>query len=82
MKFDIEGVGYTDISEPKDRTYFKSVYVRTPAGALFELAVTTLLGWATDESPNELGSAFEVPPQFESQREQVMEQRETIEVRR
>ncbi len=82
VKFDIEGVGYTDISELKDRTYFKSVYVRTPAGALFELAVTTPLGWATDESPNELGSAFQVPPQFEAQREEIMAQLEPIEVRR
>ena len=80
VKFEIEGVGYTDISELKDRTYFKSVYVRTPAGALFELAVTTADGWATDESPNELGSAFKVPPQFEAQREEIMAQLEHIEV--
>lgn len=72
VKFEIEGVGYTDISELKDRTYFKSVYVRTPSGALFELAVTTPKGWATDESPNELGKAFQVPPQFEAQREEIL----------
>ena len=47
VKFDIEGAGYTDISELKDRKYFKSVYVRTPAGALFEIAVTHAEGgWA------------------------------------
>jgi glyoxalase family protein len=80
VKFEIEGVGYTDISELKDRTYFKSVYVRTPGGALFELAVTTPLGWATDESPNELGKAFQVPPQFEAQREDILAQLEQIEV--
>ena len=80
VKFEIEGVGYTDISELKDRTYFKSVYVRTPAGALFELAVTTPDGWATDESPNALGSAFKVPPQFEAQREEILAQLEPIEV--
>ena len=80
VKFEIEGVGYTDISELKDRTYFKSVYVRTPAGALFELAVTTPDGWATDESPNELGSAFKVPPQFEAQRVEIFAQLEHIEV--
>lgn len=82
VKFEIEGVGYTDISELKDRTYFKSVYVRTPAGALFELAVTTPMGWATDESPNELGSAFQVPPQFEAQRDDILSQLEPIDVAR
>ena len=80
VKFEIEGVGYTDISELKDRTYFKSVYVRTPSGALFELAVTTPMGWATDESPNELGSAFQVPPQFESERDDILSRLEPIEV--
>lgn len=80
VKFEIEGVGYTDISELKDRTYFKSVYVRTPSGALFELAVTTPKGWATDESPNELGSRFQVPPQFESERDSILARLETIEV--
>ena len=82
VKFEIEGVGYTDISELKDRTYFKSVYVRTPGGALFELAVTTPKGWATDESPNELGSAFQVPPQFEAQRDDILGQLEPIEIPR
>ena len=80
VKFEIEGVGYTDISELKDRTYFRSVYVRTPGGALFELAVTTPKGWATDESPNELGSAFQVPPQFAAQRDDILAQLEQIDV--
>src|SRR5690606_31380400 len=56
VRYDIEGRGYTDISELKDRTYFKSHYVRTPGGALFELAVThNEGGWDCDESPEELG---------------------------
>lgn len=80
VKFEIEGVGYTDISELKDRTYFKSVYVRTPGGALFELAVTTPLGWATDESPNELGTRFQVPPQFEAQRDDILAQLEPVQI--
>ena len=79
VEFEIEGVGYPDISELTDRTSFTSVYVRTPAGALFELAVTTPLGWATDESPNELGSAFQVPPQFAAQRDDILAQLERIE---
>lgn len=80
VKFDIEGAGYTDISELKDRTYFKSHYVRTPGGALFELAVThNEGGWDCDESPEELGRAFMLPPQFESERADIMSKLEVIE---
>lgn len=79
VKFDIEGAGYTDISELKDRTYFKSHYVRTPGGALFELAVTHADGgWDCDESPEELGKNFMLPPQFESERKSIMSQLEPI----
>lgn len=79
VKFDIEGAGYTDISELKDRTYFKSHYVRSPGGALFELAVTHEDGgWDCDESPEELGERFMLPPQFESERESIMNRLEPI----
>lgn len=79
VKFDIEGAGYTDISELKDRTYFKSHYVRTPGGALFELAVThSDGGWDCDESPEELGQHFMLPSQFESERKSIMSQLEPI----
>lgn len=79
IKFEIEGAGYTDISELKNRTYFKSHYVRTPGGALFELAVTDSEGgWDCDESPEELGKAFMLPPQFEDQRQSIMDQLEPI----
>lgn len=79
VKFEIEGAGYTDISELKDRTYFKSHYVRTPGGALFELAVThNEGGWDCDESPKELGRNFMLPPQFEDQREKIMAQLEPV----
>jgi glyoxalase family protein len=81
LKFAIEGAGYTDISELKDRTYFKSHYVRTPGGALFELAVThDDGGWDCDESPEELGRAFMLPPQFEHEREKIMSQLEPVSV--
>ncbi|WP_461173361.1 VOC family protein [Arthrobacter sp. Z1-9] len=80
IKFEIEGAGYTDISELKDRTYFKSHYVRTPGGALFELAVThNEGGWDCDESPEELGQAFMLPPFFEDQRKSIMDQLEPVE---
>ncbi|MDV8079742.1 VOC family protein [Rhodococcus sp. IEGM 1370] len=81
VKFGIEGAGYTDISELKDRKYFKSVYVRTPGGCLFELAVTHADGgWDCDESPHELGSRFQLPPQFEVQRTEIFEQLEHIDI--
>lgn len=80
-KFRIEGAGYTDISELKDRTYFKSHYLRTPGGALFELAVTHEDGgWDCDESPEELGRNFMLPPQFEHERDHIMGQLEVITV--
>lgn len=81
LKFAIEGAGYTDISELKDRKYFKSVYVRSPGGALFELAVTHPEGgWTCDESPKELGSAFQLPEQFEHRRTELLERLEQITV--
>ncbi|MEU6698216.1 VOC family protein [Pseudonocardia sp. NPDC046786] len=81
VKFAIEGAGYTDISELKDRKYFKSVYVRTPGGALFELAVTHPEGgWTCDESPQELGTRFQLPEQFEHRREEIFGRLEPIEI--
>ncbi|SFJ38344.1 glyoxalase family protein [Amycolatopsis sacchari] len=81
VKFDIEGRGYTDISELKDRKYFMSVYVRTPGGALFELAVTHENGgWTCDESPQELGKRFQLPEQFENRREEILSRLEPIEI--
>lgn len=79
IKFEIEGAGYTDISELKDRKYFKSVYVRTPAGALFELAVThDDGGWDCDENPQELGTHFQLPNQFEDRRDEIFSNLEPL----
>ncbi len=47
VKFEVEGLGFTDCSDRKDRTYFKSIYIRTPAGALFEAAFP--VGFTVDE---------------------------------
>jgi glyoxalase family protein len=80
LKDEIEGVGYTDISELRDRKYFKSVYVRSPGGALFELAVTHAEGgWTCDESPKELGKRFQLPSQFEARRAELLARLEPIE---
>jgi glyoxalase family protein len=66
LKFYLEGLGFTDVSEQKDRGYFLSIYVRTPTGALFEATVSKPEGFLIDETYDNLGSAFQVPPQFGS----------------
>ena len=53
-----------------DRFYFRAVYFREPGGVLFELA-TIGPGFASDEDPDHLGEKLSLPPDFESQREQV-----------
>lgn len=79
LKAEIEAAGYTDISEVRDRKYFKSVYVRSPGGALFELAVTHHEGgWDCDESPRELGQRFQLPDKFEARREEIIGRLEPI----
>jgi glyoxalase family protein len=78
-KLFLEGMGYTDVSDVKDRQYFHSCYVRSPSGALFELAVSVPLSFAVDEDPDKLGTDFKLPPQFEHRREELMGKLETIE---
>lgn len=75
----IEGLGYTDASESKDRGYFFSVYIRSPGGALIELAWSRPEGFTVDEDFEHLGRSFMIPPQFEDRREQIMSELETIE---
>ena len=55
VKFHLEGLGFTDVSEMKDRGYFDSVYVRTPGGALFEATVSKPQGFLVDEPYEKLG---------------------------
>ena len=72
VKAHLEGIGFTDVSDRKDRGYFDSVYVRTPAGALFEATVSKPQGFTIDEPYEELGKNFQVPPQFADQKEYLM----------
>ena len=72
LKARLEGMGYTDVSEQKDRNYFKSMYMRTPGGALFELAWTVPEGWAKDEPPGETGRTLVFPPWFEDRRAELI----------
>jgi glyoxalase family protein len=74
----IEGLGYTDISEVKDRKYFLSVYVRTPGGALFEAARSTDESFTVDESVADFGKAIQLPPWFEDRRQELLSGLEPI----
>jgi len=79
VKVNLEGMGYTDTSERKDRGYFESIYVRSPSGALFEATVSKPEGFTIDESYENLGSVVQIAPQFEHQREQILKSLEPLE---
>lgn len=53
-----------------DRFYFKSVYFRTPAGILFEIA-TDGPGFTADEAEASLGKKLALPPFLESKRVEI-----------
>lgn len=53
-----------------DRYYFKSIYFRTPAGILFELA-TNGPGFTIDEAEEILGKKLSLPPFLEHRREEI-----------
>lgn len=72
VKARLEGMGYTDTSERKDRGYFESIYVRTPSGAMFEATVSKPEGFGIDEPLDRLGSQIQVAPQFEHRREEIL----------
>jgi glyoxalase family protein len=67
----IVGLGFTDVSDVKDRGYFFSVYCRTPGGALFELAQSGDRGFLIDETHEELGTKMCIPPHWEHRREEI-----------
>lgn len=79
LKLFLEGLGYTDASEIKDRNYFHSVYVRSPGGILTEFA-TTNIGFATDEPMDKLGQSIQLPPWFEDRRAEIIAPLEPIKV--
>lgn len=73
VKFNLEGLGFTDTSERKDRGYFDSIYVRTPGGAMFEATVSKPTGFTIDEPFESLGKSFQVPPVFAQRRQEILE---------
>jgi glyoxalase family protein len=77
----IVGLGFTDVSDVKDRGYFYSVYMRSPGGALIELAYNNPQGFLIDEAQDELGTHMCIPPHWESRRGEIgqLEPIDTIE---
>ncbi|MDQ3008042.1 MAG: ring-cleaving dioxygenase [bacterium] len=57
-------------TEVINRFYFKSVYFRSPAGILFEIA-TDGPGFATDETEDSLGEKLALPPFLEDRRAEI-----------
>ena len=61
--------GY-DVTQTRDRDYFKAIYFRCPGGILFEIA-TEDPGFDADEALDQLGSALKLPKQHEHLRPQL-----------
>lgn len=79
IKAFVEGFGFTDVSEIKDRNYFHSTYTRTPAGVVQEVA-TSNIGFAIDEPADRLGEQLLLPPWFEDRRAEIVATLEPISV--
>lgn len=60
------------VTEQRDRQYFRSVYFREPGGVLFEIA-TDAPGFAVDESVDALGTSLKLPPGLEPHRSRIEE---------
>ncbi len=74
LKFYLEGLGYTDVSDVKDRGYFDSIYIRTPSGAMFEATVSHDPAFTCDEAPENIGMEVMIAPQIDVSREELMSQ--------
>jgi glyoxalase family protein len=80
LKGFIEGLGYTDVTEQKDRGYFLSCYNRTPGGALFEYAFTPSdRGFLIDEPEDQLGTTVQIPPPFAHLAQEMLDYLDPIE---
>jgi len=58
------------VTEVRDRQYFRSIYFREPNGVLFEIA-TVPPGFTVDEDPAALGRALKLPPWEEPNRRDI-----------
>lgn len=59
-----------NVTEQRDRQYFRSVYFREPGGVLFEIA-TDIPGFAVDEPVDALGTSLKLPPALEAHRAEI-----------
>lgn len=78
VKAYLEGLGFTDVSDSKDRKYFHSIYFRTPGGALFEAAYSIPESFEIDESMDKLGTEFQLPPWLEDKKAELLAKLEKI----
>lgn len=65
-------MGFTDVSDQKDRNCFKSRYVRSPGGALFEIGWSVPAGWTVDEPAGQTGRSLVFPPWFEHRKAEMI----------
>jgi glyoxalase family protein len=65
-----ELVGRANVTEVRDRQYFRSIYFREPGGVLFEIA-TIRPGFPVDEPVPDLGRELKLPPWEEPNRPQI-----------
>jgi catechol 2,3-dioxygenase-like lactoylglutathione lyase family enzyme len=79
LKGYLEGFGFTDTSDLKDRNYVHSIYVRTPSGLLFEFA-TSDIGFAVDEPEKSPGRTLRLPQWFEPRQAEIVAPLEPITV--
>lgn len=59
-----------NVSPVMDRSYFKSIYFRSPDGLLIEIA-TDPPGFSVDEDPATLGQSLKLPAWLETRRDEV-----------
>jgi glyoxalase family protein len=59
-----------DVTDVKDRDYFRSIYFEEPSGVRFELA-TLSPGFTRDEDPEHLGEELRIPTQYADRREEL-----------
>ena len=70
MTAQLSGEHGREVTEQKDRKYFRSVYFREPGHVLFEIA-TDAPGFAVDEPVDALGASLMLPDQYEPLRERI-----------
>ncbi|HUN23068.1 MAG TPA: VOC family protein [Anaerolineales bacterium] len=58
------------VTPMQDRNYFHSIYFREPSGVLYEIA-TDPPGFAIDETPQQLGSALQLPARYAPYRDEI-----------